>query len=360
MTVDKQAKENAGNNAKNTGQNKSAPNTANTSMPKKGLGKGLGALLSGIGHDDESGSTSNSNSNKSSSSDLVYIACQSIIANPHQPRRIFNEQELQELALSIRQHGILQPIVVKFIDNDTYQIIAGERRWRAAQIAKLVSIPCVIKNVSVSEQSIIALIENIQRKELNAIEEAQAFQRLKEEFNLTHDQIAEQVGKSRSHISNTMRLLNLAEAVQDMLSRQLIEMGHARALLSQDKAQQVALAHMITQNNWSVRDIEKHIQAHKNSYTKDIDVDFEMQDSNNVDALNTNNNAQANISNQTQKPKLDQDIQNLELNLSEILGADVAIKAKLKSGKHTGRGEIVIQYASLDILDGILKKILPQ
>ncbi len=342
-------------------QNSASGTDAKNTNLKKGLGKGLGALLSGIGHgQDNEDSTENNTKDgmhNKATPDLVYIRCQSIIVNPHQPRRIFDEQSLEELALSIRQHGILQPIVVKFIDKDSYQIIAGERRWRAAQMAKLVSIPCIIKNVSVSEQSIIALIENIQRKELNAIEEAQAFQRLKEEFNLTHDQIAEQVGKSRSHISNTMRLLNLAAAVQDMLSRQLIEMGHARALLSQDAAQQVALAHMITQNNWSVRDIEKHIQNHKEIYRNTNAVDFQIQEDKNVTDNAHNKNTQEQKTNTL--PKFNQDIQNLELNLSEVLGADVAIKAKLKSGKHTGCGEIVIQYASLDILDGILKKILP-
>jgi ParB family chromosome partitioning protein len=272
---------------------------------------------------------------------FVNILCNSIIPNPNQPRKSFDDDSIQELSLSIKHQGILQPIVVKWLEQQQkYQIIAGERRWRAAKTIGLESIPAIIKNLSESEQALIAIIENIQRAELTSIEEAHAFNRLKEEFQLTHEQIAEQVGKSRSHITNLLRLLNLTQPVQDMLTNKQIDMGHARALLSQDYAQQISLANMVVQKNMSVRDIESYIKSNTNFY-------IQAKDNNKIENFNKNNT------------RIDKDLENLQNNLEQALGAIVQIKATTtKSGVQLGKGSIIIKYDSLDTLDGILSKIL--
>ena len=327
----------------------------------KGLGRGLGALLAGIdsfnfnkdSHSEVEAQTAQQEINdihnnihydKNKPVDkFVNILCNSIIPNPNQPRKSFDDESIQELALSIKNQGILQPIVVKWLEEQQkYQIIAGERRWRAANIIGLESIPAIIKNLSESEQALLSIIENIQRAELTSIEEAHAFNRLKEEFQLTHEQIAEQVGKSRSHITNLLRLLNLTQPVQDMLSNKQIDMGHARALLSQDFAQQISLANMIIQKNMSVRDIENYIKSNVNFYVQEHNINNKDK----VENFNKNHT------------KIDKDLENLQNDLEQALGVAVEIKPVIKSGNQSGKGSIIIKYDSLNTLDGILSKIL--
>ncbi len=339
-------------NKEQSSEIKSANSDKNNQKTKtaKGLGKGLGALLSGIdSFDFDQDNNLNSilkkdeksihHDDKSELDKFVNILCASIISNPNQPRKNFSHESIEELALSIKSQGILQPIVVKWLDTQQkYQIIAGERRWRAAKIAGLDSIPAIVKNLSQREQILISIIENIQRAELTSIEEANAFSRLKEEFNLTHEQIAEQVSKSRSHITNLLRLLNLSLPVQEMLNNKQIDMGHARALLSQDNAQQIVLANMIINKNLSVREIENYIKLNSNFYTQKQDK----------------------IKDNTKEKEIykDKDLENLQNNLEQALGTYVSIKPRTKSGIQSGKGSIIIKYDSLDILDGILSKIL--
>jgi len=179
-----------------------------------------------------------------------------IIPNPEQPRKVFNEEALKELASSIKEHGIIQPILVKKIASDKFYIIAGERRWRAAKMVGLISIPVIVKGRISDDNSLyLSLIENLQRENLNPIEEAEAFNGLIEKFHLTHEQIAEKVGKSRSEISNKIRLLNLRSEVREMLRNNLLSYGHAKVLLSFDEQHQIKIAEEIVNNLLTVRDI---------------------------------------------------------------------------------------------------------
>ena len=190
-------------------------------MKNRGLGRGLDALLSNDGD--------NQSSKKETSNVMVL---DKLIPGKFQPRKNFNQDSLRDLAESIKAQGIIQPILVRMISNDQYEIIAGERRWQAARIAKLTEVPVIIKDISDSAALAMALIENIQREDLNIIEEARGIKRLIDEFNITHEEAAEAVGKSRAVVSNTLRLLNLCEHAQNALETKKIEMGHARAILS--------------------------------------------------------------------------------------------------------------------------------
>ena len=229
---------------------------------------------------------------------------------------------LEELANSVRAQGIIQPVVVRELARDKYEIIAGERRWRAAQLAGLDTIPCIIKDVSDEATIAIALIENIQREDLNAMEEATALQRLQDEFNLTHQGVADAVGKSRTTVTNLLRLNNLNEEVKILLERGDIELGHAKVLLAAEGQLQNDLAKIIVAKALTVREAEKLVNK----------------------ALNPAE------SKPVQAP--DPNVQQLEARLSERLGANVAISHNRK-----GKGKVVISYASLDELDGILAHI---
>lgn len=242
----------------------------------------------------------------------------------YQPRQEMTVAALQELADSIKAQGVIQPIIVRNIGGERYEIIAGERRWRASQLAGLTEIPVVIRNVPDEAAIAMALIENIQREDLNAIEEAQALQRLLDEFQLTHQQVAEAVGKSRAAVTNLLRLLSLSEEVKQMLARNEIEMGHARALLALSPMQQLALAKQIFTKALSVRETERLIrqqllQLHKPSVAA--------------------------------KP-ISPDVHRLQRQLTDKLGTQVRF---VQGGK--GKGKLVIHYNSLDELDGILSHI---
>lgn len=219
----------------------------------KRLGKGLGALISDAAFEDES----------TSSGRLKEIYLDQIEPNPFQPRQEFNKEELQELALSIKENGIIQPITVRQIKPDLYQLVTGERRWRASRMIGLQKIPAIIKDYDDQQMMETALIENIQREDLNPIEEAQAYQRMMDEFKLTQEEVANKVGKSRSSIANIVRLLNLTPKVQVYVSRETISMGHARALLAiKDPEEQIKVTEYIIDNNLSVRETEKLVQSY--------------------------------------------------------------------------------------------------
>ena len=288
---------------------------------RKSLGRGLDALLGG------STQTHTSNTTKS----LNELPIEEVGPGPFQPRKKINEQQLSELSASIEAQGVLQPIVVReraVQDSQTgirYEIIAGERRWRAAQLANLETIPAVVKTVSDIDAVAIALIENIQRENLNPLEEANAFQRLIIEYEMTHQEVANSVGRARASISNMLRLLELPNSVQELLNNSSINMVHARALLSiQDPAMQLEVANLVAEKKLSVRETEKLVKSIIEGKTKE----------------------------KKQPQKKDQDIINLEDTLTNQLGAKVTIKHN-----QAGAGTLTISYTSTDELEGILNKI---
>ncbi|ERP89167.1 chromosome partitioning protein ParB [Marinobacter sp. ES-1] len=286
---------------------------------KRGLGeRGLGALLQG--------SKVNLNQQVAEhDGELREIPVDLIQRGRYQPRRDMDPAALQELADSIRQQGVMQPVVVRPVSESRYELIAGERRWRATQIAGLDSIPAIIRDVPDEAAIAMALIENIQRENLNPIEEAFALQRLQEEFGLTQAQVAEAVGKSRTTITNLLRLLGLAEDVRTMLEHGDLEMGHGRAMLTLPPEQQMEVARQVVAKSLSVRQTEalvRRIQQEKPA-TED-----------------------------SGSKALDPNIRALQDDLSDRLGARVSIA----HGKR-GKGKVVIEYSSLDELDGILGHI---
>ena len=257
-----------------------------------------------------------------SSSELQKLPIEFLHPGKYQPRKDMSEEALEELASSIRAQGVIQPIVVRPIAQDNYEIIAGERRWRAAQIAKLDVVPCLIKEVPDEAAVAIALIENIQREDLNAMEEAVALERLLSEFELTHQQVADAVGKSRTTVTNLLRLNNLNDDVKRLLEHGDIEMGHARCLLALEGEDQSATARIVVAKALTVRETEKLVRS----------------------VLEPKPEAQP-------KEK-DPDVVQLEQQLAQNLGAKVEISYNQK-----GKGKLVISYTSLDELDGILEKI---
>ena len=222
--------------------------------PLKGLGRGLDALL-GADRPDPAAT--------GAEAPLSVLPIARLQAGRYQPRTRMDETALQELASSIQLHGVMQPILVRPIAGDRYEIIAGERRFRAAQLAGLAEVPVLVKDVPDEQALAMALIENIQREDLNPLEEAQAIRRLIDEFNFSHEQAAEAIGRSRSATSNLLRLLNLADQVQTLLLAGDLDMGHARALLAVDRAAQVMLAHEVVEKGLSVRETEKLVVRHQ-------------------------------------------------------------------------------------------------
>jgi len=279
-------------------------------IKKRGLGKSLDALLVG----------SMVTANESSPSEkLCYLSTQLIQRGKYQPRREMDPEALEDLASSIRAQGVIQPIVVRHLLEGRYEIVAGERRWRAAQLAGLTEIPALIKDIPDESAVAIALIENIQRESLNPIEEALALQRLIDEFLMTHQEVAEAVGKSRTSVTNLLRLLTLVDDVKTMLEHGDLEMGHARCLIALPEALQIEAAHQITQKGLSVRETEELVR-------------------------------------QLQLPKLpampkmiDPDIRRLQEDLAERLRLSVAIQCNSK-----GKGKVVIRYGDIAELDAIL------
>ncbi|WP_428606554.1 ParB/RepB/Spo0J family partition protein [Sedimenticola sp.] len=289
---------------------------------RRGLGRGLDALLGNASDKDEQ-QTSESGS---SSNSLTSLPVDLIRRGRYQPRRDFNPDSLQELADSIAAQGVVQPIVVRPVDGNQYEIIAGERRWRASQQAGLSEIPVVIREVNDQTAMAMGLIENIQRDDLNPLEEAGALHRLLNEFELTHQEIARAVGKSRTTVTNLLRLLELNPDVKTMIEEGRIEMGHARALLGLKDALQSEAARQVSLQGLSVRETEKLVRR----------LQGESADPSKVKA----------------PVKEDPNVRSLENRLTEQLGARV----KLQQGSG-GKGKLVISYNSLDELDGILEHI---
>ncbi len=256
--------------------------------------------------------------------ELRHVPIELIQRGKYQPRTDMHEEALQDLAASIKTQGIMQPIVIRPISEDRYEIIAGERRWRASQIAGMDTIPAIIKPVGDEAAIAMSLIENIQRENLNPIEEAMALKRLQDEFELTQQEVADAVGKSRAAVTNLIRLIGLSHDVRKMLEHGDLEMGHARALLSLDDTRQSEAARSVVGRGLSVRQTE---------------------------ALVRRLNSEADTS--PVKMPIDPDIKNLEENLAEKLGAKVMIQHTAK-----GKGRLVLTYNSLDELDGILTHII--
>ena len=274
----------------------------------KGLGRGLDALLHG-----------NEEQNHNAQAELPV---ELLTPGRFQPRTRMDPQSIADLAASIKSQGLIQPILVRTSDNGKYEIIAGERRWRASQLAGLTQVPVIVREVPDKAALAMALIENIQREDLNPLEEATGIQRLIDEFEMTHDVAAEAVGRSRSAVTNLLRLLNLSKAVQDLLMEGKIEMGHARALLAINGSRQAELARQIVSDNLSVRETEQLVGAAARTSRKAV----------------------------RRRPRKDRDLQALEEELSEKLGTTVAFKTL-----RGGRGKLTIDYASLDQLDNVLK-----
>ncbi|NMG34206.1 ParB/RepB/Spo0J family partition protein [Azoarcus sp. TTM-91] len=280
----------------------------------KGLGRGLDALLA-ANRDDEA-----------EKGELQTLPADALQPGKYQPRTRMDPGSLEELAASIKAQGVMQPILVRPIEpqdgQPRYEIIAGERRWRASQIAGLLEVPCLVREIPDEAALAMSLIENIQREDLNPLEEAAGIQRLIDEFHMTHQQAADAVGRSRPAASNLLRLLNLAQPVQELLMAGDIDMGHARAMLPLDGAGQIQLANQVAARQLSVRDTERLVQ-------------------------------------QTLNPRLkkaaaapDRDLLRLQEELSDTLGATVQIKANKK-----GAGEVSIRFGSLDQLDGLLGRL---
>ena len=278
-------------------------------VKQKGLGRGLDALLSRNGSVDISDES------------LQNLEISKLQPGKYQPRTNMDQVALAELAESIKAQGVMQPILVRPISDDQYEIIAGERRWRAAQLAGLNEVPALIRKVADESALAMSLIENIQRENLNPLEEAMGIQRLIDEFGMTHQTAGEALGNSRSTISNLLRLLNLSAPVQELMMQGKIDMGHGRALLSLAPVQQIKIANVIVQKQLSVRETEKIVNHIEHPAPKMV-----------------------------KKP--DRDLLRLEEDVSERLGAQVAIKPK-----KNGQGNIVIHYTSLDQLDDILSKL---
>ena len=295
----------------------------------KGLGRGLEALL---------GPTANESVQLAESErPPATLNLDQMVAGIYQPRTRMDEGALYELAESIKAQGVMQPILVRLLASGEnagkYEIIAGERRFRASKLAGLSEVPVLVRDVPDQAAAAMALIENMQREDLNPLEEAQGMQRLIKEFGLTHEQAAQAVGRSRSAASNLLRLLNLAEPVQTMLMAGDLDMGHARALLSLDRAAQITAANQIAAKKMSVREAE--------SLVKKIGAEFSLA---------------------AQKPKKEKarDLKRLEEELSDLLTAQVEIRVK-KQVKRNGRveqmGEIAIDFGSLDALNGLIEKL---
>ncbi|MGD8118102.1 ParB/RepB/Spo0J family partition protein [Vibrio sp. TRT 29B02] len=229
-------------------------------MSKRGLGKGLDALLSTSSLAREKQMSALHSQELSSDGNLTDLNINSLKPGVYQPRKEMEPEALEELAASIESQGIIQPIVVRQVQGDKFEIIAGERRWRAARKAGLKQVPCVVKNVDDRAAIAMALIENIQREDLNVIEEAVALDRLQEEFNLTHQQVADVIGKSRAAVSNLLRLNQLENDVKSLVSNRQLDMGHARALLALEGEQQVDIAQLVAKKKMTVRQTEQLVK----------------------------------------------------------------------------------------------------
>ena len=300
-------------------------------MAKKSiLGTPLGSLLSSAVMDEPISTRPELAEvaiNATTKPSLQYVPVERLMRSPYQPRRVFHEAQLQELADSIRSQGIIQPIVVRPRADKSYEIIAGERRWRAAQLAGLSDVPVIVRDVDESTASAMAIIENLQREDLNPIEEAMGLERLMTQFSLTHQAVGELVGKSRAMVTNLLRLLTLRDEVKNMVEAGELEMGHARALLPLPALRQLELARTIVAKQLSVRQTEAQVQSWLGRRDEDV-IEKKSREQ-------------------------DPDVRLLEGRLSEMLGAKVEIHQTMH-----GKGKLVISYHSLEELDGIISHVV--
>ncbi|MAV67531.1 MAG: chromosome partitioning protein ParB [Gammaproteobacteria bacterium] len=302
-------------------------------MSKSRLGKGLDALLSSTVQSPQNSQGRETAANhaqhiNASPSGPLEVAVGDITPSPYQPRREFDEAALAELAASIAAQGVLQPLVVRSKAQGGFELIAGERRWRAAQQAGLQQVPVVLKQVSDQEASTIALVENIQREDLGAMEQAAGLERLRSEFDLTQQELADVVGKSRVAIANSLRLLKLGSMARELLIRSAIDVGHAKVILALTGAEQDSAAQRIVAGGLSVREAEKLVRA-----------------------MLAGEKTLKGLANAA-----DPDVQVLQRRLMDHLGASVQIRQR-----RNGAGEVVIKYASLEELDGVLQRVkLPE
>ena len=290
---------------------------------KRGLGRGLEALLG------PKGAAQAPVLEATPADTLRHLPVDALSPGKYQPRKTMDQAKLAELAESIKAQGVIQPIVVRDLGGKRYEIIAGERRWRASQLAGLGEIPVVIREVDDRTVVAMALIENIQREDLNPLEEAQALQRLIDEFDLTHAQAADAVGRSRAAVSNLLRLLEMPKDIRTLVETRALELGHARALLTLPPQAAIALARQAADNGWSVREVEHRVQQ-----------------------LASGKVPVAGKAKAAAKPKPQADIATLERELSESLGTTVNVL----HGR-AGRGRLVIHYSDLESLDGVLEKL---
>jgi ParB family chromosome partitioning protein len=302
----------------------------------KGLGRGLEALLGPTARQDGSASETPA----SNAGQPMSLMLADMVPGMYQPRTRMDEGALYELAESIKAQGIMQPILVRKLhegaNSGKFEIIAGERRFRAAKLAGLDSVPVLVRDVPDEAAAAMALIENIQREDLNPLEEAQGLQRLIRDFGLTHEQAAQAVGRSRSAASNLLRLLNLADPVQTMLMAGDLDMGHARALLALERAAQITAANQISARKLSVREAE--------SLVKKIGAEF-------------------NLTSPKPKKEKSRDLRRVEEELSDLLTAEVEVRVKKRVKRH-GRteelGELAIQFGSLEELNGLIERLRGQ
>ncbi len=285
---------------------------------RKALGRGLSALMADI-------EPSNTSEMSEMTKGVMSVPIDSIEPNPDQPRKKFFKDDLDDLARSIAEKGIIQPLIVRNTDdkNDNYQIVAGERRWRAAQIARIHSVPVIVREFNDLEVLEVAIIENIQRSDLNPIDEARGYQQLMSRFSHTQEKLSQVLGKSRSHIANLLRLLTLPEDVQQMLADNVISIGHARALITRDDAS--LLAREVVRKNLSVREVERLAK-----------LEFKNK-----------------INKRVSKPK-DADTRIMEADLKAATG----LKFDIQHDDKTGRGFLNIKYNNLEQLDGVVSKLL--
>ena len=276
--------------------------------PKGGLGRGLDSLIS-------------NNIEDGAGDRLTMVAIDDIQPGRYQPRVQIDDAALQELAESIKAQGVIQPVIVRERGLSQYELIAGERRWRASKLAGLVEIPVVVKSINDEAALAMGLIENIQRENLNPIEEAQGLKRLVDEFGLTHETVARAVGRSRSSISNSLRLLGLPEPVQDMLYQRRLEMGHARALLTLPVVQQLELAQKAVKNGWSVREVERRSQLAQQGRSEVV-------------------------------KRVHPDIRRLNDRLTDTLGVNAEVVTL-----NNKKGRIVLHFDTPETLDSLLKKL---
>jgi ParB family chromosome partitioning protein len=294
----------------------------------KGLGRGLGALMGDSRREEPLARPTDSKSSRPETANgLAMLAIADIEPHPDQPRHFFDEATLDELAASIAQRGVIQPVIVRPIGRGRYQLVAGERRWRAAQRAQLHKIPAIMRELSEREVMALALIENLQREDLNPIEEARAYHRLSEDEGLTQAEIAKMVDKSRSHVANFQRLLSLPDEVIDLVEQGKLSMGHARTLVGSDEAAEIAKVTVAKQ--MSVRDVEKLVRR------------------------KARGDAAPRRTRTARDPESDADIASVQTHLEEFLGLPVRINADADPRS----GAVTIRYATLDQLDLICQRL---